>query len=103
MGIDLNASQATHAGALLSASAEGIARARATIGGRIESAGQQRPWGGDDLGTAFAKNYVEPATRILEVWRAAASRTAQLGTEIVTAVESTVATDDAASWRLETL
>ena len=66
----------------------------------IEDAASSKPWGTDTLGSAFAKNYLESAAQLLEIWKSAADRTTQLGAEVVTAVDSSMATDDAAAHRV---
>src|SRR5215218_5331573 len=98
--INLDPARAASAGHRLSDSGSAFSRVLETAAAPIEEAFDGKPWGCDALGSAFAKNYVEPASQLLEIWKSAADRTTRLGLEIVTAVDSTVGTDDTAAHRL---
>lgn len=102
--IDLDPDRAARAGTELAVAGEHMLRLRQTSGGRIEAANNARPWdggdGSDELGKAFAGNYLEPAQALLRIWHGAASQTAQLGTDLVTAVRETVAADEDSAARL---
>lgn len=100
MAIELDPVRAVDAARGLADAAQRIVHVRDTVGADIEAANQTRPWGGGDLGDTFAQTYTGVATRLLEVWRAAAQRTLRLGDEIETAVESMVATDETAAARV---
>jgi hypothetical protein len=98
--INLDPARAASAGHLLGDSGSAFSGVLETAATPIEEAAASKPWGADALGSAFAANYLEPATELLEVWKSAADRTTQLGQEIVTAVDSTVSADDAAAHRV---
>jgi hypothetical protein len=99
--INLDPALAASAGRLLGDSGSAFSRVRDTAAPQIEAAAAAAPWGTDALGNAFAKNYLEPATQLLEVWRSAADRTTQLGADIVTAVDRSLSTAEAAADRLD--
>jgi hypothetical protein len=98
--IDLDPARAASAGHLLSESGSAFSGVLETAAAHVGEAANSKPWGTDTLGSAFAKNYLEPAAQVLEIWKSAADRTTQLGADIVTAVDSSVSTDDAAAHRV---
>ncbi|HEX6686366.1 MAG TPA: hypothetical protein VF062_26580 [Candidatus Limnocylindrales bacterium] len=100
MAIELDPVRGVDAARGLADAAQRIVHVRDTVGADIETANQAKPWGGGDLGDTFAQTYSGAASRLLDVWRAAAQRTLQLGDEIETAVEAMVATDEAAAARV---
>jgi hypothetical protein len=101
--VNLDPARAASAGHLLADSGSAFSGVLETAAAPIEEAANNKPWGTDALGTAFANNYLAPAAQLLEIWKSAADRTTQLGTDIVTAADSMVATDDTASQRLSTI
>lgn len=101
--IDLDPAAALAAARRLNLAGQSLERERDASGGRIEQAGQQRPWGGDELGKAFASRYADSATMLLLLWRDAAHRTVGLSESIVTAVAATEHVDAAAQARFRQL
>ncbi len=99
--INLDPARAAQAGHLLSDSGSAFSRVLDTAAAQADEAASSKPWGMDTLGTAFAKNYLEPASQLLEVFRSAADRTTQLGMDIVNAVDASVSTDHTAAQRLD--
>lgn len=99
-GIDLDVNAAIGAGRRLHQAGESMAHERAASGARIEQAGRGRPWGDDELGRAFGKDYEDPAGRLLALWRDAAHRTAAMGADVVTAAGGTQDVDQASHARL---
>jgi hypothetical protein len=87
-GVDL-----AHAGRVVTAE-------RASLGARIAAASADRPWGNDEIGAAFEKNYRGYESSILEAWRSVGAYLERLGTNVVGSVESTVETDSAAAQRI---
>jgi hypothetical protein len=100
MAIELDPVRGVHSARRLADSAARITHARNTVGGEIEAAHETKPWGDDELGTAFAATYADAASRVLDAWRQAARRTVQLGEDIETAVDTMVGTDEAAAERI---
>jgi hypothetical protein len=87
-GLDLH-----HAGTTISAS-------RSADGAAIAAASAARPWGRDDIGAAFEKNYRPVETAILAAWESTGSSMEGLGAAAVRSVERSVDTDDAAGGRI---
>jgi hypothetical protein len=100
MAIELDPVHGLHSARRLAEAAARLARVRDTVGADIESAHEAKPWGDDELGTAFAATYSEAAARLLDAWRQATQRTLQLGADIETAVDTMVQTDEAAAERI---
>jgi len=100
MGIELDPARGIHSGRRLADAAARIAHVRDTVGAGIEAAHEAKPWGDDDLGTTFAKTYSDAASRLLDAWREATKRTIQLGEDVETAVNTMLATDEAAAERI---
>ncbi|WP_144127212.1 hypothetical protein [Catellatospora sichuanensis] len=99
-GIDLDPSAALAAARRLNLAGQSLGRERALSGGPIEQAGQDRPWGDDELGRAFASRYADGAVMLLTLWRDAAHHTIELSEGIVTAVVTTQGVDAAEQARL---
>lgn len=78
---------------MLADAGEQLSRLRATVGADIESRNEARPWGGDELGAAFARRYGEAAAQVLDVWRSLGERTGQLGGDIAGAAGAALETD----------
>jgi hypothetical protein len=87
-GVDL-----AHAGRMVTAE-------RASLGARIAAASGDRPWGKDEIGAAFEKNYRGYESSILEAWRAVGAYLEGLGANVVAAVGATVVSDSAAGQRI---
>ena len=100
MGIELDPARGIHSARRLAAAAAGIAHVRDTVGAEIETAHEAKPWGDDELGTTFASTYADAASRLLDAWRQATDRTVQLATDIESAVDNMVQTDEAAAERI---
>lgn len=96
-GASAGASRLTQAGQTLSSS---LSRIAGTIGTLHTAA----PWGTDDVGKEFNKNYLEagaeaPAALVLSASAQITERVRQLGPDVKSAVEGTVETDDlVAKW-----
>jgi hypothetical protein len=67
---------------------------RTGAGGRIAAASAARPWGKDDIGAAFEKNYRGFETQLLEAWQGVAEYLEGMGYVVAKAVDNTVRTDD---------
>lgn len=77
-----------------------IARVRGSLGARIAAAGAAKPWGDDDIGAQFSKNYAAPARSALDAWTAIAGYVEGLGERAVVAAEELAAADDASGHRV---
>ncbi|MET8148610.1 hypothetical protein ACIBSW_35260 [Actinoplanes sp. NPDC049668] len=89
--------QLTHAGEALSSNFNRLA-------GVIEGLNGQQPWGNDDPGKQFNKQYLEggdeaPAKVMLDAGKQVVERVSQLGPDVREAIEGTVEMDDlVAKW-----
>lgn len=108
--IRLDPQRAMRAGSRLANVAEQMLRLRNTSGGRIELANQTTPWGKDKLGDSFEKMSEDGAQRypglsslILDIWKAASERSAQMGADIVTSAQHTVTTDEQAAQGMDAI
>lgn len=79
-------SKANAAGADLEASGEMIKGAFTKEGAVIAAADGTAPWGDDDIGGSFLKNYKEAKDTILEVWPDLGDAVKGLGTGVRAAV-----------------
>ncbi|MFK3980997.1 hypothetical protein ACI2K4_11540 [Micromonospora sp. NPDC050397] len=70
------------------------------LGGEIEAASATQPWGTDDIGAAFERQYRGLEAAVLATWRGVGSRLEQLGGDLADSVEATVATDAASGHRI---
>lgn len=96
----LDAPRAERSGHALSQAGAELARLRGGIGAELEAAGEQQPWGRDDLGSAFQKSYGRYAPQILAAWVNIASYVEDLGERVVVSVDRAVTADEAGRRRM---
>jgi hypothetical protein len=96
----LDAQRAHRAGLNLSYAGEAVTAQRTSLGAAIAAASADRPWGKDEIGSAFDKSYRGYETSILEAWRTVGSYVDGLGADVVRSVRSSVDTDAAAAQRI---
>jgi hypothetical protein len=72
-------------------------------GARIAAASGERPWGRDDIGSAFDRGYRNLEATLLRVWQGTGDQLAQLGADVVRSVDATTATDRASAGRFDRL
>ncbi|MEV4413441.1 hypothetical protein [Catellatospora sp. NPDC049609] len=99
-GIDLDAVAAIDAARRLHVAGDGMIRERGLSGARIEQANARRPWGDDELGRAFAKEYEGVSAQVLKLWGDAAHRSAALAVDVVKAVDRVRGVDQQAEAEL---
>lgn len=73
---------------------EAVGASRRGVGGEIAAASAQRPWGRDDIGAAFDKQYRGYEETLLRVWEALGRSLEGLGSDVVRSVAATVETDE---------
>lgn len=95
----LDPSRARRAGADLALAGEAVTARRAAEGGAIETASGARPWGRDDIGAAFERNYRGFEQTVLRAWAGVGHRLTELGSDVVHAVDASVQTDGASAAR----
>ncbi|MBQ1044652.1 MULTISPECIES: hypothetical protein [unclassified Micromonospora] len=89
----LDPDRARRGGADLTLSGKAMGAARRETGDPIATAGAQRPWGRDDIGTAFDKHYQGYAETLLRAWEQLGRSLEVLGSDVVRSVAATVETD----------
>lgn len=82
-----------HAGKDLTARRDGL-------GNQIAAVSAGRPWGSDDIGSAFEKNYRDAERSILSAWASVGRYVEGLGAAVVTSVSKAVETDAASAQRV---
>lgn len=97
----LDPDRARRGGADLALAGEAIRRQRDQVGGRIAADSAQRPWGRDDIGAAFEKQYRGFEETLLRAWEGVGRCLEGLGADVVRAVDATVETDAANAQRLD--
>ncbi|MCW3839781.1 hypothetical protein ONA70_06685 [Micromonospora yasonensis] len=90
----LDPDRARRGGADLSLAGEAIGAARREVGGAIAEASAQRPWGRDDIGAAFEKNYRGYEGALLKAWEILGRSLQGLGADVVRSVVATTETDE---------
>ncbi|TWJ23878.1 hypothetical protein [Micromonospora endolithica] len=95
----LDPQRARRGGADLSAAGEVIGAVRRQEGGEIAAASAQRPWGRDEIGTAFEQRYRGFEETVLRAWEGVGKHLTGLGADVVRSVEATVETDVANAGR----
>ncbi|MEU8114026.1 hypothetical protein [Micromonospora sp. NPDC048947] len=96
----LDPSRARRGGADLALAGEAVTARRAAEGGAIEAASGARPWGRDDIGAAFERNYSGFEQTVLRAWAGVGHRLTELGSDVVEAVDASVQTDGANAARV---
>jgi hypothetical protein len=89
----LDPQSADHSGRDLALSGEAIIAERNMLGAAIRNAGSSPPWGTDDIGAAFEKNYRPFESSIMEAWLSVGRYVESLGAGVVQAVSESVGTD----------
>ncbi|RGC69634.1 hypothetical protein C5N14_04330 [Micromonospora sp. MW-13] len=97
----LDPDRARRGGADLSSAGEAVADRRAQVGGRIAAASAARPWGRDDLGAAFDKQYRGFEETLLRAWAGIGRALDNLGEDVVRSVDNEVTTDVRSAGRLD--
>ncbi|MBM0279990.1 hypothetical protein [Micromonospora tarensis] len=96
----LDPSRARRGGADLALAGEAVTARRAAEGGAIEAASGASPWGRDDIGAAFERNYRGFEQTVLRAWAGVGQRLTELGGDVTRAVDASVRTDGASAARL---
>ncbi|SBT52225.1 hypothetical protein [Micromonospora auratinigra] len=90
----LDPDRARRGGADLHRAGEAVSSARRETGGAIAAASAERPWGRDDIGAAFEKQYRRYEETLLRAWEVLGRSLQGLGSDVVRSVTATVETDD---------
>ncbi|WP_431882610.1 hypothetical protein [Micromonospora gifhornensis] len=97
----LDPSRARRGGADLTRAGEAVAGRHAEAGAAIAAASSRRPWGRDDIGAAFERQYRGYEEMALRVWAGVGRRLADLGGDVVRSVETNQQTDAASDARFD--
>ena len=96
----LDPDRARRGGADLTLAGEALSTSRRRVGGQIAAASAERPWGRDDIGAAFEKQYRGYEETLLRAWEMLGRSVEGLGSDVVRSVVATVETDEANARRL---
>ncbi len=93
-GMWLDPDRAAAAGRDLAASGRQIRELHDGVGGEIAALSGTRPWGRDDIGSAFERNYRPAEEGFLRAWTLLGQHVEGLGEDVVQAVREAVDADD---------
>ena len=97
----LDPARARRGGADLTRAGEAVAARHAETGAAITTASARRPWGRDDIGAAFERQYRGYEEMVLRVWVGVGRRMAEMGADVVRSVEANQQTDSTSAARLD--
>ncbi|MER5700903.1 hypothetical protein ABT023_02915 [Micromonospora sp. NPDC002296] len=97
----LDPGRARRGGADLTSAGEAVTARRAKVGDRIAAASAARPWGRDDIGAAFEKQYRGFEETLLRAWTGVGRALENLGEDVVRSVDNEVTTDARTAGRLD--
>jgi hypothetical protein len=100
-GTHLDLDAARDSGRRMRVAGQDVSALRSGIGASIDSAGQSRPWGADDVGQALDEGYSKIAPTILTLWQQVGTALQAMGDNINLAADNTTATDVAMSQRAQ--
>ncbi|MBY8872201.1 hypothetical protein K7640_10150 [Micromonospora sp. PLK6-60] len=89
----LDPDRARRGAADLRLAGEAVTARRHEVGDAIAAASARRPWGRDDIGAAFDKNYRTYEETLLRAWAGVGRAIQELGADVTTSVRATVDTD----------
>ncbi|MFE9688699.1 hypothetical protein [Micromonospora sp. NPDC005806] len=90
----LDPDRASRGGADLAMAGEAISAARSEVGGEVAQASARRPWGRDEIGAAFEKQYRGFEETLLRAWENLGRSIHGLGADVVRSVVATIETDE---------
>jgi hypothetical protein len=84
----------------LTASGKNLTGRRADLGNEIAALSAARPWGKDDIGAAFDKEYAPMVDKVLQAWTQIAAYVEGLGYAAAQSVQENTQTDNASGLRV---
>ncbi len=96
----LDPAQAMDGARNLAAAGADLAALRVGPGAHIAADGERRPWGADDIGNAFHRQYAPIATQVLTAWEQLAAYVEGLGAAAAQSVSLNQQADDEAGVRI---
>ncbi|RZU73413.1 hypothetical protein EV384_1816 [Micromonospora kangleipakensis] len=97
----LDPDRARRGGADLTLAGEAVSASRRQAGGAIADASAERPWGRDDIGAAFEKQYRRYEETLLRAWEMVGRSLEGLGADVARSVAATVENDEATARQLD--
>ncbi|WP_229399662.1 hypothetical protein [Micromonospora okii] len=97
----LDPGRARRGGADLTSAGEAVTARRQQVGGAIAAASAARPWGRDDIGAAFEKQYRGFEEILLRVWAGVGRAVEGLGEDVVRSVDNSTQTDARSAGRFD--
>lgn len=99
-GMWLDPDRAAAAGQDLAAAGRQLGELRDGMGNEMAALSGARPWGSDDIGSTFERNYRPAEEQFLRAWTLLAQHVEGLGAEVVQAVRDAVDADDRSGVRV---
>lgn len=96
----LDPQRAIDGGRNLAAAGKHLATGRNTSGAELMGLSAGKPWGTDDIGNAFNKEYAPMEQKVMSAWLQLAEYIEGLGEAAVQSAHQNVQTDDAAGTRV---
>lgn len=97
----LDPDRVTAGGRDLAAAGKQLASERSGAGGELAALSGPRPWGNDEIGQAFEKNYRPIEQQVLLAWEKLGLYVEGLGDAVVETVREATATDQHAAVQVE--
>ncbi|MEV4640253.1 hypothetical protein AB0J80_23195 [Actinoplanes sp. NPDC049548] len=97
----LDPDRAADGGRDLAAAGRHLGELRTSAGADVAAQSGARPWGTDDIGQAFDRNYRPIEQQVLQAWERLGGYVEGLGDAVVQAVREATQTDHNASVRVE--
>jgi hypothetical protein len=85
----------------LAAAGQGFASLRSGSGAELAAASAARPWGSDDIGQTFERNYRPIEQQVLTAWEQLAVYLQDLGAAAAASVQDNLQADEHASVRVK--
>ncbi|GAA0451244.1 hypothetical protein Ade02nite_76160 [Paractinoplanes deccanensis] len=99
-GLRLDPVDALDGSRSLTAAGEDLAARRDSAGAEIAAATAASPWGRDEYGQSFERQYHPVEQQVLDAWRQIAAHVAGLGEAVAISVRDNLAADAAAAGRV---
>ncbi len=100
-GLQLDPDRVAGGGRDLAAAGKRLTAERSGVGGDVAAMSDRRPWGNDDIGQAFEKNYRPIEQQVLLAWEKLGRYVEDLGAAVVETVREATGTDDQAAVQVE--
>ncbi|MEV4345338.1 hypothetical protein AB0J83_12750 [Actinoplanes sp. NPDC049596] len=98
--VRLDSEDALDGSRLLAAAGEDLAARRNHAGAEIAAATAASPWGRDEYGQSFERQYHPVEQQVLDAWRLIAAHVTGLGEAVAKSVHDNLAADAAAAGRV---